>query len=196
MEKVSPSDAPRALDRDRGFRPKSLLLRMFWGAARLIAPRDPSTHFHLGNAYAFQGRMSHAIQAWSRSLDIEPRHSKAAHNLALAFLSMGEHERAVSCLERATHAAPADGELLLLLLATAHQKMGNVKAAIPILDRCASISPTGAVARALGIAYLKCGEPASAIEWLSRCTRLNPNDDATARVLALARARLPRSSRG
>lgn len=47
-------------------------------------PHDANGWYNLGNAYMREQQRGHAVWAWLRALEIEPRHAAARHNLAVA----------------------------------------------------------------------------------------------------------------
>jgi tetratricopeptide (TPR) repeat protein len=175
---------------DRGFRLKFLVLRTLWTAFLWVRPGSSLAHFHLGNAFAAQGRRKPAIEHWKAAGALDARQWKAQKNLASALLAEGQSQTALEVLVQVSRERPGDLSVALLL-ARAQEAAGVPEQALSTLLRCVAMAPDSAeVLAQIGLIYLKRGEAARAIEWLQRAQAADRHGSAYERALKLARARL------
>ncbi|MBI2265398.1 MAG: tetratricopeptide repeat protein [Armatimonadetes bacterium] len=161
---------------------------------------DPYTYFHLGRACAQADRVSDAIQAYTASLEINPKDFYARYNLGLLYARSTETEdlqlaeRAFGkCLEINSNDASAHFQMGLtymkldqrrramrpssggaMLFAEPDQDSEVWKAA-KHFEAAIRINPNDAFAHyQLGAAYTRLGRPREAIEQYKRTTELSP----------------------
>jgi tetratricopeptide (TPR) repeat protein len=176
--------------RDRGFRLRFLVLRTLWAVTLWVRPRSSLAHFHLGNAFAAQGRRKAAMEHWRAASALDARRWKAKANLASALLAENDSYAALEVLLEVSTQRPNDLSLALLL-ARAQESTGVPEQALSTLSRCAAMAPDSpAVLGRIGFIYLKRGEAGRAIDWLQRAQAADPQNLSYERALKLAHARL------
>ncbi len=63
-------------------------------------PDQAEAHFYLGVVQAHQGRISEAARHWERAAALDPTEPNTAWNLALAYRTLGQREKAIEQLQR------------------------------------------------------------------------------------------------
>ncbi len=127
-----------------------------------MAEADPDNelgHFSLGKAYLEVQRFDEAAASIARTIEINPRMSKAYQLLGEAFQKAGKSDEAIEWLTRGVKMADEQGDRMPRdAMAT---MLGELGAEVPeSAPRPADSGPTTATATAGGFACSRCGRPA------------------------------------
>lgn len=124
-------------------------------ACLAAVPRDPVTHFNLGNLLRDLGRTAEARVHYLAAVAAEPGFAEAHYNLGHLAAGRGELEHAV---EHHRAAVEADGEFAdaVYSLAQALVRLGRFAEAIPLLERYVVKDRSSAWAREARTALMAC----------------------------------------
>ena len=129
-------------------------------------------HFHawyrLGQVRHAQGRMKDAVDAWTRSINFDPRFARPFIELGGLYLDFGHAREAAQVLRNCTENVAADPECHNEL-GRALQVQGDPEGAIAAFNRALSIKPdfAGALFN-VGVAYRDTGNARKAVFYLKR----------------------------
>lgn len=85
-------------------------------AAMEADPQDPRAPYYLGCLYYDKRQYAEATALWERSAQLDPQYPTVWRNLALAcFNKLGDHDRALECMERAFSLDETDARVLMEL---------------------------------------------------------------------------------
>src|ERR1051326_4886662 len=111
---------------------------------RKMAADDPGNelgHFSIGRAYLDAGMSQEAIAALQRSLEINPKLSKAYQLIGEAQLALGRREEAIATLTTGAKVANERGDLMPRNAMTA--KLKELGAEVPEMGATAPQQPVG-----------------------------------------------------
>lgn len=165
----APGDAARALEAAIAANPDDARSRRSLGAAyrmglRLdeavaeyqqavrIDPADKRAYYELGNLYRAHGAYEDAIRLYRRQLEIDPKFLASYKGMALALLSLGREDQALSALNQARDLRGSADEIrqdiyLQTQLAFCYLKQRNFRAARQAADAAIAVEPRYAWAR-------------------------------------------------
>lgn len=106
-----------------------------------LLPTDPRLHTFLGLGHHQFGRFDDAIAEYTLALELNPEHSIARYNLALAQLAKGESDLARQSLERVVEQNPTDALALNNLAYIAFHIEHDPDKARSLIERAAKASP-------------------------------------------------------
>lgn len=138
------------------------------------APHKPGAHLNVGIAYAQQGRLNEAVQAFQRALALKPTYADAYNNLGLVYQQQGQLEQAILEFRHALslHTGSADAHNNL---GVAYRQQGRLHEAIQEYRRAIRLQPDFAGVRYnLGNVYLSVNQAPQAIEELRYAIALDP----------------------
>ncbi|NOX60707.1 MAG: tetratricopeptide repeat protein [Chloroflexi bacterium] len=106
------------------------------------AQKNPSVdaYFQLGNAYARQGRLSDAQEAYEKALNINPNHAATLSNLGVVLYQLGKLNEAKAQFEKALQVNPNDAPTHYLLGATLLQ-MNDLAGAEKSFQKALELDP-------------------------------------------------------
>lgn len=135
--------------------------------AERLQPRHAGIQVNLGNAYALDGRVEEATEAFSSALHIGAYQHLAQYDLALVLLEQGERERAMEAFREAERLAPGDPETInnigcLCFAARRYQE------ALEYFERLQEVQTTGLYGHNLVRAQLAAGKSDEASALLDR----------------------------
>lgn len=146
-----------------------------YGQALAKEPRDPKTHFNLGNALAESGDLPAAIESYRLALKIDPGYALAFNNLGNALKDEGDLSAAISCYRSALQLVPDSAEIHNNL-ANAQKDGGELEAAIASYRQALQIRPDYAEAlNNMGSAFNEAGELERARDCYDRALTLSPD---------------------
>ncbi|MBI2880658.1 MAG: tetratricopeptide repeat protein [Candidatus Tectomicrobia bacterium] len=82
----------------------------FLKKARDAGSDDPDTHFRLAQAFHNADMMENALLEYQRTLDLNPRHTKAMNSMGWIYYNRGEMDRAVELWQGVRKLNPKDRE--------------------------------------------------------------------------------------
>lgn len=120
-------------------RPKFWLGWLVWHAVLLVFRRSTWAHYHLGNAYAYQGFTPHAERCYRAALEHQPAHAPALRNLATILFNAGRNEEALPILRAWREAEPGSADAALRL-GLALERLDKAEEALAVYPSIASAS--------------------------------------------------------
>lgn len=140
-------------------------------------PKDPKSHFNLGNAYYWARRHGDAIEPYKEAIRLKPDLELAYSRLGRSYLELNRYEEAIEAIKGAIRLNPNDymdhGNLGL-----AYSYAGKHELGLEHLKEAIRLKPDSPVAHNnLGYVLRAMGRNKEAIESLDRAIRLNPEDD-------------------
>jgi tetratricopeptide (TPR) repeat protein len=142
-----------------------------------LAPNAPSTYFGLGAYLAAQGRFTEARDAFTESLRLDGNQQGVLADLGVVFLSLGQAEKAVECLNQAMAMSPSSSKVptIRTYLAMAASAQGNDDEAIRQLNQALKLNPDAANTHYnLGDILAKRRRYAEAVAQFEEVLRLKP----------------------
>jgi tetratricopeptide (TPR) repeat protein len=115
--------------------------KVYYDNALQIEPRDPVTWNHLGNIYAFEGKLEQAMKAFDKAIEIEPKNAYAWNNKGAMYNSLRMYEDALICFDKAIGFDPQSFDAHInkaRLLA----KLGHSNEAVPEFQAAWEINPS------------------------------------------------------
>jgi tetratricopeptide (TPR) repeat protein len=144
-------------------------------AAVTACPRHADAWRLLGEARLFQGKFAASIEAYQRTLELDPNRPDTHSNIAVAFQKLGRLQEAESHYRRAVELRPeghdARHNLVALLL-----ELKRVDAAATEADRLLQLRPDSADSHlVMGLVRLDQGRKEDAANCFERAIALKPN---------------------
>jgi Tfp pilus assembly protein PilF len=150
----------------------------FWKRAIAIDPL-PRYYAALGNAYSRRERYDLAVEAYDRSLKLDPygpANYMLYRSLGLCLAREGRFDEAAVQLKKAIKSKP-NNPAYHYNLASVLAKAGRYEEAVPYYMRVLELDPNSAVTyRSLGLCYAHMGKKEEAERYLERYLKLNPKD--------------------
>ena len=154
--------------------------------AEKIDPAVTQVHYLIGTILGTQHRYAEAAAALERAAALNPRFVPARFKLALAYLRLGQHDRAEQGLRVVLDNEPRNVGALHNLAAIAYSR-GDVRRAEELERQVISIDANYYDAwNTLGAIYVVSRRPVEAIEALEMAIRLQPSSGQAHYNLALA----------
>lgn len=152
--------------------------------------------YYLGRVFFSLNRFAEAAATFREVLGRDPRHVKARNHLGQTLEALNDPDGALAAYRQAValdQESSRPSEFPLLNLATLLLQRGDTAAALSLLEKAATISPTNAKVRfRLGSACSQLGRWVDAERHLTEAARLEPDDAATRYVLGRLYHRLGR----
>lgn len=104
----------------------------------------PAGYFNIGVCYFQMGKHKDAIEAFKKSLQLDPNSADAHTNIASAYLMMSDIKPAIGHLEQASNFNPLDGEIHYNL-GCVYKASGNIDGAKTRLERARDLGIPQAV---------------------------------------------------
>jgi tetratricopeptide (TPR) repeat protein len=140
--KTAPAQAPppatqggQGLDRPRG----GDAIAAYREAIRR-SPNDAELHYHLGVAYAKEGRLEQAIASYRQAIALEPQYAEAYEGLGLAYDRSGQAEKAAAAAREAGRLKAEYAELHYHL-GLAYAKEGRLEQAMATYRKALALKP-------------------------------------------------------
>jgi Tfp pilus assembly protein PilF len=150
----------------------------FWKRAIAVDPL-PRYYAALGNAYSRRERYDLAVEAYDRSLKLDPfgpANYMLHRSLGLCLAREGRFDEAVVQLNKALKSKP-NNPAYHYNLASVLAKAGKYEEAIPYYKRVLELDPNSAVTyRSIGLCYAHMGKKEESERYLERYLKLNPQD--------------------
>ena len=154
-----------------------------------LFPDDPLALYERGWLYSHFMQFQLAVEALSKSNELDPNRKGLACQLGFAYNAMGKYDRAIGVLEEASRNDPEDHTIFRelgyasLCAANYNHSISHYERALQLCD------PENCVERAemaanLGQAHAKLGDMKLAQEWLNRAWHLAPSGSPIQRQLA------------
>jgi TolB-like protein/Tfp pilus assembly protein PilF len=161
--------------------PKSDLERADELASKALAldPNFAIGHVVMAGTRRGQRRADDAIAEYERALALDPAQADAAKGLGFLYLALGQFEKSLEFLDRATRLSPHDPELSDLYdgRAADYNGLGQYDQAIEWARRAIVINPNNSWAHdSLSSAYLRSGQCEKSLEYFDNLVRLSPQD--------------------
>jgi tetratricopeptide (TPR) repeat protein len=154
--------------------------------AETLDPAVTQVHYLIGTILGTQHRYADAVAALERAAALNPRFVPARFKLALAYLRLGQHDRAEEGLRVVLENEPRNLGAHHNLAAIAYSR-GDLRGAEALERQAISIDPNYYDAwNTLGAIYVVSKRPAEAIEALNTAIRINPVSGQAHYNLALA----------
>ena len=152
---------------------------------RGFRPDDPVAHNNLGIVLFDQGRLDLAIDAYRRSIELDPSLAETHNNLGNALKDQGRSDLAIDCFERAVALRPGYAEAYSNM-ALALSDQGRLDPAIDAHRRAIELKPDMAEAHInLGSALKDQGRIDEAFTAFRTALAVNPNSPGAASNLLL-----------
>jgi Flp pilus assembly protein TadD len=143
-------------------------------------PSDSESWYYLGRTKYNENRFAEAIQAFERSLSLDPQNVKAEDNLGLSYAGLGRNEEAIAAFEQAIEwqrSLLAKNSGPFIDLGSLLLDLNRSAEAIPCLQRALEISPQDSKAHELlGKAYSRLEQFAQAQLELEKAVELAPQN--------------------
>ena len=128
--------------------------------------------FDKGYALGMAGNYQAALEAFGKTIELNPQYANAYYNRGVAYQSLGNIKQAIKDFDRAIELNPQDAEAYYNR-GVAYDNLGNIKQAIKDYDRAIELNPQDAEAYYnRGIAYANLGNDKQAIENFKIAARL------------------------
>jgi tetratricopeptide (TPR) repeat protein len=138
-------------------------------------PDDAWGHYMLGMSAWKSGDLDRALDAFDRSIELDPSHSKSLFNSSRVLLEQGEGKDAIERIEKALAQDSASNEGLRLL-ARAHYQLGQVDQAIAAYQKALAIDGRDVWSmNNLGLIYIEQDRSRDALPPLARAVQLRSN---------------------
>ena len=142
--------------------------------------------FEKGYSSAIAGNYKDAIDAFSKTIEINKKHAAAYNNRGYSYNNLGNYNQAIQDYEKAIEINPED-DVAYYNRGVAYGKLGKDSQAVDNYDRAIRINPKYADAySARGITYGVLGNYRQAINDLDRAIELNPKNASAYYVRAIA----------
>jgi len=162
-----------ALARGAGIRRGADLLERV--TAKIASP-SAELLFQLGAAYAALGDMDRAARAYAQGLQIDPRHSEARFNMAIALMNSGKTKEAATALRLAISEKPQMADAYVAL-GTIEIKTGDANAARTQYQQALRADPQNTLALDnLGLLETELGKFSEARKYFELALRVRPDD--------------------
>lgn len=144
-----------------------------------LKPSDPEVQYGYGIAHMRAGRRPQAIEAYRRTLALQPEHLGARNNLASVLLEQGDLEGAAAEF-RTIVAQDRTFSVGHYNLGLIEEQLGNIEEAVASYERARETSSTQQfdILSHLGPAYAKVGRDTEAVAVLRQALRMNATDAA------------------
>jgi len=151
-------------------------LESIWGDTARKTPDNYRAHHHLALAHAkITGNLETAIQHFSRTIEIQPRHSEALTNRGITYGRMGQTDLALEDFNRSIQLDDQDYKAFLNRGIT-NARLRDFQSAVDDFDRSLELKPNQPSAYMFrGEAYGRLGYPKEAVEDLERSQRMSKN---------------------
>jgi tetratricopeptide (TPR) repeat protein len=138
-------------------------------------PENPWGHYMLGMSAWRSGELDRALDAFDRSLELDPTHRKSLFNSTRVLLELGRNQEALERVEKALSQEPMSDEGLRLL-GRARYQLGQVDQAIDAYRRALVIDEHDVWSmNNLGLIYLDQNRSSEALPPLARAVQLRGN---------------------
>jgi predicted Zn-dependent protease len=138
-------------------------------------PENPWGHYMLGLAAWRSGDAERALDAFDRSLQLDPNHRKSLYNSSRVLLDLGQTQDAIGRIEQALGQEPLSNEGLRLLARARHQ-LGQTDEAIEAYHRALAVDDRDVWSmNNLGLIYVEEDRPSEALPPLARAVQLRGN---------------------
>jgi adenylate cyclase len=144
--------------------------------AKELDPDNRAVYMPIAMHAAFRGDWEAARRADETALALDPKNPRASNNLAVAYLVLGEPQRAIDLETQAIKLNPKHPhEYVYFVMGNAYFMLGNNDAAIESLLKSLEINPATPAYAYLAMAYALKGEDAKAHAAVARFHQLEPN---------------------
>lgn len=142
-----------------------------------------------GNAHLYLKQYEAAINAYQKSLSVDPNYAEANNNLGIAYTEAGQYygeqandlPKALNYLQQAFSLRPNDFNTIRLL-GVANGMTGNSPEAIRLFTKCTVLQPNNASAWFdLGVAHLNAQDETKANEAFSKAKSIDPDIESKRR---------------
>ena len=117
------------------------LARRYAGEVLAGAPEDPAANFALGMAHLEAKEYFRASVCFEKALRKNPNEPAALNNIAIAYMKLGQGEKALGFAERAAKVHPKSAEIRRTLAEIRKKQSGGGESAKERLDKGEAASP-------------------------------------------------------
>jgi tetratricopeptide (TPR) repeat protein len=135
---------------------------------------DVLNHFNRGVHFTNQRETSKAIQAYQKTLELDPKYVEAYNNLGILYQETGDWENARKAYRMALDVNP-DYEKALNNLGILYYRQGKYEESLDFFQRALAVNPQNVEGHInLGVLFKKRGRLDQAMESFQRALALNP----------------------
>ena len=136
---------------------------------------NAETIFTKGLSLANEGKISEALEAFNKAIELKPDYADAWYNKGVALAALGFHEKALEAYEKAIEINP-DDDGAWYNIGVALEALGFYEKAIEAYDKVIKINPDDAEAwYSLGVAYSNLNRLDKALSLFNTAIKLKPN---------------------
>ncbi len=174
-----------------------------WSGAAALRKNDPGIQANLATVQLMMGKTDEAIRMYQGVLRIQPKNTKALNNLGYAYYIKGNYAAAITQLQQALKAAPAqtvrgpinalDGSQPSEIhknLAQVYLKTNDKKKALDHFEASCKLNPAPDCFKSMGIIHYDQGEFEKAVQELSLALSEIKDDAQLYGVLGVALSKL------
>ena len=114
--------------------------KVFYETALKIDPNDSVAWSHIGNMYAFEGKLEDAMKSFDRALQIDPGNAEAWNNKGAVYQSLRMYEDAIISFDKAISHEPSSFDAHMNK-ARLLSKLGHSNEAVPEYQAALVINP-------------------------------------------------------
>lgn len=145
---------------------------------------DASTYFEKAGLVALQQganlekpEVQQMLQeVFGKAVECNPKNHQAQYNLGLIYLKKEEHDKALSCFDKALHEEPKNTTYLLRIAKVTHS-LGMIHEPMYYFQKLLEINPEDSVALLfMGSHYDNQGKPGESLKCVNKAQELNPDN--------------------
>jgi len=146
-------------------------------------PKEKRVHYKLGEIYLYKKMLDEAIQAYQRSLALDPTYGYALKQLAHTYVNTGNYDRALEILNKYNALFPEDAEPLISM-GDLYYYMGKLDEAIIEYEGAIKIKPDFYIAyMKIAYCYALMEDYNHAVKWINQYTRHVQSEGAKGEAL-------------
>ena len=154
-----------------------------WSDAVKKSPDSPLSYQMLGEGYMLKGELNKAINAFERSISLNPRDGRVYNSLGIAFYRKGLFNRAIDSFKKAKFLSPRRSEIYNNL-GNVYYKLKDYTDAIDMYNQAIKINPEFSHAYSnMGNVFFVKGDRDKAIYYYKKAVEIDPTNSGAIKYL-------------